>query len=280
VTAGYFREASGAGSGLEPRRLPGWPVELGAEVFTYPSLGDLDEDGRLEILIPTEDARVYALSWNGARRTGWPVALPERIDGAAIAGETPLVADIDGAPGVEIVVGIRDGRLMAYDARGKALERWPYGSGEPFQYTPVLAPVAPRPGENPVLSVLTAPFDGFLYGQPLREDAPPGSIQWAGIGRDGAHSAGVATLTAPEPIGGMLLAASGTFAYPNPVHGSETIIRYQLGRTGRVGMKFYDLSGELVGQVPVETAPRRRQRVSLEPIGLRKWGILVQARGR
>jgi hypothetical protein len=53
----------------------------------------------------------------------------------------------------------------------------------------------------------------------------------------------------------MLLAASGTFAYPNPVHGSETIIRYQLGRTGRVGMKFYDLSGELVGQVPVETRP-------------------------
>jgi hypothetical protein len=260
ATAGYVRDSvnGAAKASTDPAipegpRLPGWPVDLGAEVFTYPSLADLDDDGQLEILIPTEDARVHVLAWNGARRIGWPITLPPRIDDAAIAGETPLVADVDGG-GVEVVIGIRDGRLMAYDTAGKALPSWPYGAGEPFQYTPVLAPVAPEPGMDPVLSILSAPYDGFVYGLRL-DDGDPGSIQWAGIGRDGKHSAGLAPTEAPPAAGGTLLAASQSYAYPNPAHGNSTIIRYRLGRGGRVGMKIYDLSGELVEEIPEEIRP-------------------------
>jgi hypothetical protein len=261
ATAGYVRDSvnGAAKASTDPAipegpRLPGWPVDLGAEVFTYPSLADLDDDGQLEILIPTEDARVHVLSWNGVRRIGWPVTLPPRIDDAAIAGETPLVADVDGGGGVEVVVGIRDGRLMAYDTAGRPLPSWPYGAGEPFQYTPVLAPVAPEPGMDPVLSILSAPYDGFVYGLRL-DDGDPGSIQWAGIGRDGKHSAGLAPTDGPPPSGGTLLAASQSYAYPNPAHGNSTIIRYRLGRGGRVGMKIYDLSGELVEEIPEEIRP-------------------------
>jgi len=259
ATAGYFRDgaAGDAKSGGAPHgaRLPGWPVFLGAEVFTYPSLGDLDGDGQLEVLIPTEDARVHIFSWNGARRIGWPVQLPPRIDREAIAGETPLVVDIDGDALAEVVVGIRDGRLMAYRADGKPLAGWPYGAGEPFQYTPAIAAVAPTVGAEPVLAVLTAPYDGFLYGLPLGDDAPVGAIQWGGIGRDGAHSGGIAALADPRPIGGALLATAETFAYPNPAHGAETSIRYRLGRAGRVAMKIYDLSGELIAETPQESRP-------------------------
>ena len=261
ATAGYVELIAGGAARAstpaaipEGRRLPGWPVDLGAEVFTYPSLADLDGDGYLEILIPTEDARVHVLSWNGARRIGWPITLPLRIDGTPIAGETPLVADVDGDGGLEIVVGIRDGRLMAYDADGKALDAWPYGAGEPFQYTPVLAPVAPEPGMNPVLSILSAPYDGFLYGLRL-DEGDVASIQWAGIGRDGKHSGGLIPTDATPPSGGTLLAASASYAYPNPAHGNSTVIRYRLGRGGRVGMKIFDLSGELVEEIPEENRP-------------------------
>ncbi|MFN0150610.1 MAG: T9SS type A sorting domain-containing protein [bacterium] len=259
VTAGYFREGAPgdvkSGDGPHGARLPGWPVNLGAEVFTYPSLGDLDGDGRLEILIPTEDARVHVLSWNGARRIGWPLQLPPRIDDQAIAGETPLVVDIDGDARAEVVVGIRDGRLMAYRADGKPLPAWPYGAGEPFQYTPAIAAVAPTSGADPVLAVLTAPYDGFLYALPLSDDAPAGAIQWGGIGGDGAHSGGIGALDEPRPITDALLATAGTFAYPNPAHGNETSIRYRLGRAGRVAMKIYDLSGELITETPQENRP-------------------------
>jgi len=259
VTAGYFREGAAgdvkSGSGPHGARLPGWPVDLGAEVFTYPSLGDLDGDGQLEVLIPTEDARVHVFSWNGARRIGWPVQLPPRIDREAIAGETPLVVDIDGEAGAEVVVGIRDGRIMAYRADGRALAGWPYGAGEPFQYTPAIAAVPRAGGEGPVLAVLSAPYDGFLYGLPLGDDAPAGAIQWGGIGRDGAHSGGIAPAADPAPIGGALLAAAETFAYPNPAHGAATSIRYRLGRPGRVAMKIYDLSGELIEETPQESRP-------------------------
>jgi M6 family metalloprotease-like protein len=243
VTAAYFAE--------QTSRLPGYPVDLGAEVLTFPSLGDLDGDGRLEVLIPTEDGRVFCLEWNGARRTGWPIRLPERLDGAVIAGETPLVADIDASPGAEVVIGIRDGRIMAYGADGRALPGWPYGAGEPFQYTPAAVSLAPAAEQPPALALLVAPYDGFLYGLRIGEQAPPGSVQWGGIGRDGAHVAGIGReeLNPPSARGGALLVASKSFAYPNPVSGAETVIRCRLGRDGRVGMKIYDLSGELVHEV-------------------------------
>ena len=107
---------------------------------------------------------------------------------------------------------------------------------------------------DPKLSILSAPYDGFLYA--LRLDAGDvESIQWAGIGRDGAHSAGLAPPEAPQPPGGTLLAASQSYAYPNPAHGNSTVIRYRLGRGGRVGMKIFDLSGELVEEIPEENRP-------------------------
>jgi hypothetical protein len=249
MVAGYFPEA-GRGAAL----LPGWPVDLGAEVFTYPSLADLDGDGFLDVLIPTEDARVHVLSWNGVRRIGWPVALPPRIDGAAIAGETPLVADFDGGPAKEVAVGIRDGRVMAYDAAGRPLAGWPYGAGEPFQYTPALVALAASPSESPQLALLTAPFDGFLYGQRLGEWESP--IAWAGIGGDGTHNAKPVAADTAIAREGSLLATSKTFAYPNPVRGSgRTTVRYSLGQAARVGMKFFDLSGELVSEVPPSNRP-------------------------
>jgi len=238
-------------------RLPGWPVKIDAEVLTFPSLGDLDGDGTLEILIPGEDGRVYCLNWNGSRRVGWPVTLPERVDGAVIAGETPLVAEFDDLAGCEVIVGIRDGRAMAYDASGRVLPGWPYGAGEPFQYTPVLAPVSPTDGLPPVLALLTAPYDGFLYALQLRAEAPAGTIQWAGIGRDGAHSAGIGADDLGPVVGRdtALLVASKTFAYPNPARGAEAVIRCRLGRDARVAMKIFDLSGEIVHEMSPTPRP-------------------------
>lgn len=250
VSAGYF-DCSGA------HRLPGWPVNIGTQVFTYPSLGDLDGDGDLEILIAGEDARIHVLEWNGARRTGWPVTLPERIDGAAIPGETPLVVDFDSRPGAEVIVGIRDGRIMAYDQNASPLPVWPYGAGEPFLYTPVAAFVAPSVGEPPTLALLTAPFDGFLYGLDLGGEILESRVQWGALGRDGANSFGFpdSLLTSPQPPSGALLAAGKTFAYPNPANGNDTVIRYRLGRPGRVGMRIFDLSGELVQEIPESSRP-------------------------
>jgi M6 family metalloprotease-like protein len=252
VTAAYFTAVTGT-----PSRLPGWPVDIGTQVFTYPSLGDLAGEGRLEILIAGEDGRVHVLEWNGARKTGWPVTLTPRIDGAQIPGETPLVVDFDSRPGAEVIVGIRDGRLMAYDKGGAPIPSWPYGTGEPFLYSPVAAFVAPSVGVPPAVALLTAPFDGFLYGIQIADYALESTIQWAGLGRDGANTFGYpgSGLGSPTPPSGPLLAASKTFAYPNPAKGNDTVIRFRLGRPGRVGMKIFDLSGELIREIPASDRP-------------------------
>ncbi len=252
VTAAYFTGVTGI-----PSRLPGWPVDIGTQVFTYPSLGDLDGDGQLEILIAGEDGRIHVLAWNGARRTGWPVTLPPRIDGAQIPGETPLVVDFDLRPGAEVIVGIRDGRVMAFDAGGAPIPSWPYGAGEPYLYSPVATLVAPGVGEMPAIALLTAPFDGFLYGFRLGDFTLETTIQWGALGRDGANAFGFpdSALASPPPPAGPLLASSKTFAYPNPAKGNDTVIRFRLGRPGRVAMKIFDLSGEVVREIPASDRP-------------------------
>jgi len=44
---------------------PGWPQETNDEVRSAPVLGDLEDDGDLEIIVGTNDGRVYAWHHDG-----------------------------------------------------------------------------------------------------------------------------------------------------------------------------------------------------------------------
>ncbi|HYW68260.1 MAG TPA: FG-GAP-like repeat-containing protein, partial [bacterium] len=73
--------------GLE---LPGWPVDLGKRVDARPSLGDLDGDGFLEIVIPAGSSRIEGLRANGSRVENWPL-VTDGGDSTRPAGATALI---------------------------------------------------------------------------------------------------------------------------------------------------------------------------------------------
>jgi subtilisin family serine protease len=63
----YIFNASG-------QRWRGWPVLEDYSFETSPALGDLDKDGRLEIVLPsTKPATLHVLQWDGFEADGWPV---------------------------------------------------------------------------------------------------------------------------------------------------------------------------------------------------------------
>ena len=114
---------------------PGWPVatapaedpsNVGA-IFSRPALGDLDGDGRLEVVAGANNYRVHVWTAEGRTPRGWP----RLLDNRARAGYAdPVLADLnnDGRP--EILIATDQGfsgppRIYALDALGRDVKGWP-----------------------------------------------------------------------------------------------------------------------------------------------------------
>lgn len=121
---------------------PGWPQQTDYPGFGSPSLGDLDNDGKLEILIGTNDpflkdgedpntegaGSIYAWRHTGELMPGWPVRRPKDPRGNDTAiRTTPVIADIDldGKPEVivaavwEVFIFNNDGTRQEYSIRSR-----------------------------------------------------------------------------------------------------------------------------------------------------------------
>ena len=125
---GFFAVCSNrfiAGIGGGGRELPGWPVflPLGIRSATAPVLGDLDGDGELDVVTVLTDYYGFEAVWawdvTGHLRRNFPVSLGQAT------GFPPALADLDGAPGLEIVVQDADQYTHALRHDGSSMPGWP-----------------------------------------------------------------------------------------------------------------------------------------------------------
>ena len=93
----------------EPTTL--WTFETSGNVRSSPALGDVDGDGRLEVIIGSGDYRVYALNGEDGSLL-WTYETGGRIM------SSPALSDLDRDYVVEIVVGSYDSRLYVLDMVG------------------------------------------------------------------------------------------------------------------------------------------------------------------
>jgi len=119
-----------------PRLARGAAGDPGARretVLRAAAVGDLDGTGAPAIVVASREGRVYAFDRAGRRRAGFPVSMPASLGGPASAAlpietgalTSPVLADLDGAPGAEIVVAGLDGCLHAWRGNGAALAGFP-----------------------------------------------------------------------------------------------------------------------------------------------------------
>lgn len=94
------------------------------------ALGDLDSDSDLEIIISSNDKKIYSLHHDGTNVSGWPVILTHPLGYSLRELNSPTLGDIDSDGRPEIIVGAEDERknslLYAFRSDGSLVNNgWP-----------------------------------------------------------------------------------------------------------------------------------------------------------
>ncbi len=142
--------------GHDGQVIPGWPKDLGTDIFTTAAIADLDQDGTQEIVVATKDdvepldyGDLYVFAPDGSVKTGFPVRIPNQIYSA------PVVLDIDGDSDLEIVFGYGDYNAEITQRGLNALHH----TGEPVAGFPV----------GTISTVYGSPAIGDLDGDTIPE---------------------------------------------------------------------------------------------------------------
>ena len=215
---------------IDGRGRPLWEHRVDDIVRGGPSVGDIDGDGRPDIVFGGGDfyggadsVRVYALELDGRVKPGWP----QTTDG--VTNASPTLADLDGDGRLDVVIGTFDSRHGR--GGGGSVFAW-RGSGERLDGFP-------RPSGGGVVlgQIVTADLDGD-GGQDVI--VPTGGAVFAYSGRSGARlfslAEGTGTgfqsspLVADVDANGLLdIVVAGT-------RGSTGVVmRYELGGGAEVG---------------------------------------------
>ena len=77
--------------------VPGWPVSVGEVIYASPALGDLDGDGKPEVVVTSWNEWVYAFHGDGSLKWAVHPKLPsDTIDREGMFFGSAVIADLDG----------------------------------------------------------------------------------------------------------------------------------------------------------------------------------------
>jgi thermitase len=126
-------------------RLPGWPQNIFGQIYSQPTLADVNGDGYAEVLAVTSAGFVYAWKYDGTLAPDFP----KRMGAAGVypwASSGVGAYDIDGDGKIEIVAGETsmgsNRRIFVWDCQGSAANsiEWPM-----FHYDAMNTNTVPKP---------------------------------------------------------------------------------------------------------------------------------------
>ena len=239
---------------------PGFPVyfTIGSNMSPGPSvaLGDLDDDGQLEILFAvniTGDLSTLlafdtdvAGGTSGQLLSGWPVSVPGSSEGS------PVLGDIDGDGSPDVLYGIGGGsedapnNLYAFHADGAPIDGFPITLNGPLMPSPVICDL----DHDQDVDIVYGGWDRLVHVWDMPFAYDRRNVPWptfhGNMLRDGVffpiELVGVEDQEQVVPT-----ALQVDAPYPNPFNPSTTVRFYVPGADGvELDLAVYDLQGRRV----------------------------------
>ena len=257
---------------------PGWPrwafVENAPARTSSPVLADLDGDGRPEIVFaensgPAHLARLLVFRPDGSLFPGFEsVTFATDIEavGARATQSSPVVGDVDGDPGLEILLGAEDGRVYGWNDNGSPVAGFPIQTDGEVRGSAALGDVD---GDGDLEAAVLS-WDKQLYVWDLEVPVRPERLPWPSFRHDAQNSGNVefaappvVPVPAPGTGGGAGVALTpALFAPAVLAAGDPAMLEVALGRGGEVRIKLYGVGGRRLGEVFRGTLGPGRHRVA------------------
>jgi hypothetical protein len=238
--------------------FPNWPktVELTDDFPPSPALADIDGDDDLEIVAPGWDGSIRIFTWEGDLLPGWPQYVDIRNQ------SSPSVGDIDGDPGLEILVGsYLESNVYAFDSDGSLLDGWPIKTGADIWSIPTLADLD---GDGDVEVIVTGK-DVTVYIWDLSGNYDDGNgVEWPTFQHDYRRSGYYGY---EDPVGvpgdGQAVVDRLTLDQnaPNPFNPVTTIAFAIPADATEIDLSIYNVAGKRVATLVSGEMPPGRQSV-------------------
>lgn len=223
------------------------------EVYSSPTLADLDSDGKQEIIF-SSGGKVYAVNSGGILIDNFPAKVNAEVR-SGIA-----VADINADGKYDVVFVSMEGDLFAYGTDGKVLSGFPVKAGPSTYSTPAFANL------NDTLGIVISSGDGYLYGFRTSYLYSNAKVLWKNYLQDRFHSNNNYITGSNTVAYSGKLPKDRAYNWPNPVYDKQTFIRYYLnGNASSVNIKIVDLSGDPVTTLTGTVIPKADNEV--------KWDV-------
>jgi outer membrane protein assembly factor BamB len=126
-----------------------WAYSAGGPLESSPAVGDIDGDGRPDILVGSGDKNLYAVNASGGKIFKYTTGGPVR--------SSPALADLDGDGLLEAVFGSDDGRVYILNSTGQAI--WSRQTNGSVRSSPAVADI----NGDGRLEFAVGSDDGSLY---------------------------------------------------------------------------------------------------------------------
>ncbi|MFH1861208.1 MAG: FG-GAP-like repeat-containing protein [bacterium] len=236
--------------------LPGFPQFIQGWTYSTPSIGDLDDDGELEIALLCNSALLYAFNPNGSSVSGFPVNFGHYNCEAATA-----MVDIDGNGQLDLLFGNNGGsggyQYLCYRANGSAHPDFPFSTD--YATFPTCSAIADADGDGD-LEIAHHVGSGTVYLWDVPYAAAAAQRPWPMPHHDAQHSGNYHHVSAPisdvsvvlTPYGTPIIipATGGTLEFEIAITNNEnTTVNFQAWTTATLpNGRVY---GPLLGPVPL-----------------------------